>query len=636
MNREFVKKKKRSYTVAHSQDMLDLALECLRKRQMSSYEAQKRFGIPRSTLLDKLKKKHEKAVGCPTRLTTQEENQLIKALVAAADYGCPLTLLDLRLMVHNYLEKNNRDIFNGKLPGPKWAYGFLKRHRHQLSLRVTANIKKTRAEKSCEELREYFDNLKETLEQIPKENVLNYDETNLSDNPGKAKCIVKRGAKYPERIKNHTKGCISIMYAATADGSILPEYVVYKANKVWTQWVLGGPPQTRYSCSKSGWFDSTLFENWFSTIIVPWARKLSGPKVIIGDNLQSHINPTIVSLCEQHNIRFVLLPTNSTHITQPLDVCVYAPLKKLWRNILLKYKMQYPSDNGLNKCHFPLLLKQLREELLQRKENVISAFASTGIYPFKPEQVLKKLPDYKEAVDYGVDQALIDYLKEVRLPASKPQEKKGRNKKINIEPGKSISSEDFAFTVNLDFEVTTAKRKKRSSVCIEDMPASKTSEPISPEKRVLITSNVLLTTDNTRVQNQWSAQKTSLQTAYFTPQKSCTVNDDDEDMPKMKPKKVITPVKNRLFVEGSSDEEEDNYTVHDSSSSCGSNFIEDDKENSDGEQKTEYIEIDNNIIDEKKIDENSYLLVKFNVQKGDKYYVGKVLNIDFNSFKSNT
>ena len=39
----------------------------------------------------------------------------------------------------------------------------------------------------------YFENLKEVLLGVPPQNVLNYDETNLSDDPGQEKLIFKRG-----------------------------------------------------------------------------------------------------------------------------------------------------------------------------------------------------------------------------------------------------------------------------------------------------------------------------------------------------------------------------------------------------------------------------------------------------------
>lgn len=55
-------RKKRSYTVDHSKDMIELALEALRNNRMSSYEAEKAVGIPRRTLLDKLHKRHHKGL----------------------------------------------------------------------------------------------------------------------------------------------------------------------------------------------------------------------------------------------------------------------------------------------------------------------------------------------------------------------------------------------------------------------------------------------------------------------------------------------------------------------------------------------------------------------------------------------
>ena len=111
----------------------------------------------------------------------------------------------------------------------------------------------------------YFDNLKEVLEDVPPTNILNYDETNLSDDPGNEKLIFKRGVKYPERIQNYTKGSTSVMFCGTATGDPLEPYVVYKATNMWNSWTTGGPPRARYNRSKSGWFDNVCFNDWFTT-----------------------------------------------------------------------------------------------------------------------------------------------------------------------------------------------------------------------------------------------------------------------------------------------------------------------------------------------------------------------------------
>lgn len=51
------------------------------------------------------------------------------------------------------------------------------------------------------------------------------------------------------------------MFSGTADGQSLPIYVMYKADHLWDQWLEGGPAETRYNRSKSGWFDSVCFED---------------------------------------------------------------------------------------------------------------------------------------------------------------------------------------------------------------------------------------------------------------------------------------------------------------------------------------------------------------------------------------
>lgn len=61
----------------------------------------------------------------------------------------------------------------------------LKRHNISVAQRVSANINKARAE-SRDTITKYVDNLKETVKNVPPQNILNYDETNVNDEPGKA------------------------------------------------------------------------------------------------------------------------------------------------------------------------------------------------------------------------------------------------------------------------------------------------------------------------------------------------------------------------------------------------------------------------------------------------------------------
>ena len=88
-----------------------------------------------------------------------------------------------------------------------------------------------------------FDNLTESINVLPATNIINYNEVNFSDNPGRLKLLFKRETKYSEQIKNQTKSSTSVLFAGTATGKVLPLYIVFKAEDSWWN---GGPKNLQY------------------------------------------------------------------------------------------------------------------------------------------------------------------------------------------------------------------------------------------------------------------------------------------------------------------------------------------------------------------------------------------------------
>lgn len=153
------------------------------------------------------------------------------------------------------------------------------------------------------------------------------------------------------------------MFAGTASGVFLPPYVVYKSQNVYESWCTGGPKGTVYTCTPSGWFDNYVFVDWMKKVLIPYCRRLEGKKVLLVDNLSSHISVEVIDLCKECNIEFVCLPPNSTDKMQPLDVGIFGPMKSSWREQLRKYQDQDPNAKLLKKTEFPRMLKELVESL---------------------------------------------------------------------------------------------------------------------------------------------------------------------------------------------------------------------------------------------------------------------------------
>jgi len=159
-------------------------------------------------------------------------------------------------------------------------------------------------------------------------------------------------------------------------------------------------------------------------------------KVLIGDNLRAHLSPTVLSTCERHNIRFVFLPENSTHIMQPLDVSVFGPMKKRWRTILNDWKEECTA-NGHNyasipKQDFPGLLKKLLEK--DFGPAIRGGFEGTGLCPFSVERAISKLPmdlDDRE-VETQVESTLLRTLDNMRhnAPANRAAARPKKSDKL--------------------------------------------------------------------------------------------------------------------------------------------------------------------------------------------------------------
>ena len=132
-------------------------------------------------------------------------------------------------------------------------------------------------------------------------------------------------------------------------------------------------------------------------MMLPKLCHLEERKLLIGDNLSSHLSDAAIKACSQNKIAFVCLYPNATHLLQPLDVAWFAPLIEVWRKTLedwkrslqaLRYKGSPPKE------HFNKLLKTLvlkLEESGASSENLVD-FASVACTPSIQMLLMKSFP----------------------------------------------------------------------------------------------------------------------------------------------------------------------------------------------------------------------------------------------------
>ena len=66
--------------------------------------------------------------------------------------------------------------FKNNLPGLQWYQSFMKRHREKLVQRLSQNLAPKRAQISRDDVTAYFANLQRSIQDVPPENIVNYNE----------------------------------------------------------------------------------------------------------------------------------------------------------------------------------------------------------------------------------------------------------------------------------------------------------------------------------------------------------------------------------------------------------------------------------------------------------------------------
>lgn len=195
-----------------------------------------------------------------------------------------------------------------------------------------------------------------------------------------------------------------------------------------------------------------VYEDWFNKTAYPYLKSLPGKKVMIGDNLASHLSYNVIRKCEAANIAFILFPPNATDKLQPLDVAVFRSFKLAWRKVLKIWKTKKGATTF--KENFPILYKETSHSISNKSgENLISGFRACGLYPLNPEAVLKKFPGmssiHSSANESNFHGNLVSLLQKERFATSTPK-KSTRRRKIDVAPGTSVCGTDFEEAERID------------------------------------------------------------------------------------------------------------------------------------------------------------------------------------------
>jgi len=185
---------------------------------------------------------------------------------------------------------------------------------------------------------------------------------------------------------------ITAIECVSASGVLTPPLLIFKAKHTNAGWIPAqAPPDWRFSTSNSGWTSDSHGYEWLTEVFAPSTEPddSSSRRLLIMDGHSSHITANVITFCMQNAIDLLILPPHTSHLLQPLDVGVFAPLK---RTLACETDATLRHDTGrIPRVQWVEMYKRARDRALT-SHNILSGWRSTGLVPLSPITVLARLP----------------------------------------------------------------------------------------------------------------------------------------------------------------------------------------------------------------------------------------------------
>ena len=195
--------------------------------------------------------------------------------------------------------------------------------------------------------------------------------------------VAKSGQKKVNYRQSGKKEQITVIGCGNAAGQSIPPMVIFEGKYLNHEWTVGEIPGTLYGMSGKGWTDQELFLHWLRHFL-KYANP-GRPLLLLLDGHSSHFELVSIELAKEQNVIIFCLPPHTTHRSQPLDSCVFGPLKKAWTEVCHTYQQDNPGAVITKYSFTPLFAKAWSQSFTPN--NLISGFKKCGIHPFNHETI---------------------------------------------------------------------------------------------------------------------------------------------------------------------------------------------------------------------------------------------------------
>lgn len=181
---------------------------------------------------------------------------------------------------------------------------------------------------------------------------------------------------------------LSAIECINGAGGEIPPFLIVTGTNILAPWFINDlDPNVAVTTSESGFNNDWISLQWIKHFERFSRRGQQGAwRILIMDGYGSHDTCEFLEYCEEHNIIPFTFPSHTTHLLQPLDVCVFQPAKHYHSEAV--NEAVCTGAEAFSKVDFLAAFNTFRRRAF-KSTTILLAWNKTGLIPYNPEVVLE-------------------------------------------------------------------------------------------------------------------------------------------------------------------------------------------------------------------------------------------------------
>ena len=186
-------------------------------------------------------------------------------------------------------------------------------------------------------------------------------------------------------IGSGDKTQVTVLVCCSASGYTLPPMVIYKRKNLTPELRTGEIEGTLHGLSSTGWMDGELFQEWFHHHFLEYVPA-TRPIILLLDGHSSHYRLEVIREASIQGVIVFVLPPNTTHLCQPLDVSPFNSFKVYWDQVCDTFMATHPGK--IVTIHqFPSLFHQAWQKAMV-PATVTARFKKVRVFPLNRKAII--------------------------------------------------------------------------------------------------------------------------------------------------------------------------------------------------------------------------------------------------------